>query len=390
MTTDLRPDPRIEQRLRSAFDAVVPHLADDDADAAGIDGSEAQRPRPRGRFERPWTAAAAAVLIAAAVGSLVILAGRRTDDGDVGTPVDTVPATVEPTVPPVAEAPVAFVVDDLPAGFAITRTGLAGPVARTDPSTYVSNEFGTAADPLDPARMVHIEFAPSASQTLTCFAAEGEPGITEVADTTFANGIAGRVCRVDGLLEVDWTLDGVGFRALGGSAVTAADLAQLVGSLAFLAIEPPATGAPPVRLELTGLSPNWVPLVTGDAPYDQQIVEANWVATEGGTDGASSSLLVSTRTGLDEEYAALVRHSAIQAERVTVRDHEGYRYVSSQQGALGPLEIQVWWVEQPGVVVSVTATDLPADEVMALVESLRPVDAGGAAAFFGHSPTSTT
>ena len=103
----------------------------------------------------------------------------------------------------------------------------------------------------------------------------------------------------------------------------------------------------------------------------------------GGIDGSPNQLLVSTWSGLDDDRGALVRHSAVQAERITVRGHDGYRFLWPVNGERDPIEIQIWWMEQPGVTVSVWATDVAEPDVlMQWIEQLRPVDADGAAEFF--------
>ena len=100
------------------------------------------------------------------------------------------------------------------------------------------------------------------------------------------------------------------------------------------------------------------------------------MATVGGNDGSPNQLVVHTWTGLDDEQAIYARHTPIAAERISVRGHEAYLYVSTQRGDRGPLQIDVWWVEQPGMAVYVSATNLyEPDELIAILDRLEPVDA---------------
>jgi hypothetical protein len=281
---------------------------------------------------------------------------------------------------------VAFVLDVLPDDLQVTSTGLSGPYVRDEPSYFVSSEYGAAADPFEPSQMVHIEYSPRQNGTLICFVGTpSDGGVSDVEEFAVTGQTDGRTCMANGLVTANWTIEpqGVALIAMGGSAVTPERLVELVQSLTVETIPPPADGRPAIRLVPDALADGWVPLVTGDAPFDQGITEANWVATAGGVDGSANQLMVSTWSGLDDERGALVRHSAIQAERITVRGHDGYRFLWPVKGERGSLEIQIWWMEQPGLVVSVWGTDVAEPDVfMQWIEQLRPVDTNGAAEYF--------
>lgn len=50
----------------------------------------------------------------------------------------------------------------------------------------------------------------------------------------------------------------------------------------------------------------------------------------------------------------------------------------------GPLEVEIWWTEAPGLVVSVRSTELfELDELTTIIEQMTPVDAAGYNTFIG-------
>lgn len=83
------------------------------------------------------------------------------------------------------------------------------------------------------------------------------------------------------------------------------------------------------------------------------------------------------------------KQAPIQARRITIRGHDGYQYTSTQRGDNGPLEVQIWWTEASGLVVSVRSTDLfDLDELTAIIEQLVPADAAQYDAFIGTTANS--
>lgn len=131
----------------------------------------------------------------------------------------------------------------------------------------------------------------------------------------------------------------------------------------------------------------WTVLVGEYVPFTQHVT--SWVASVGGVDGGFGQLNVQSWIGADQQ-GAYAKHAPVEAKQITIRGHDGYQYVSAQRGANGPLEIQIWWTEAPGVVISVWATDLfNVDALTALIEQMSPVDAAGYSTFVGSATNGT-
>jgi len=129
-------------------------------------------------------------------------------------------------------------------------------------------------------------------------------------------------------------------------------------------------------------------LVSEDVPFTQKVTETSWMATVGGIDGAAGTLNVQTWQGADEQ-GIYAKQAPIQAQRITIRGHDGYAYTSTQRSDNGPLEVQVWWTEAPGLVVFVRSTELfELDELKSLTEQMTPVDAAGYNRFIGAADSS--
>ena len=106
MSTDLQPNPRLEARLREAFDEIIPRLTDD-VDPSMQDGglevverqigfhASAETSRPR-RSPRVLTAAAALVIVLGGVGVWTVT-GRDAGDGSQTDPAQPNAASSVPT-----------------------------------------------------------------------------------------------------------------------------------------------------------------------------------------------------------------------------------------------------------------------------------------------------
>lgn len=341
---------------------------------------------------RPMMAAAAAVAVLG-VGGLVAVNGRG-GEGPVGAPAAS-PGTS--AAPANSVTPVILIPESLSAaGLRLPNPGLTS--IRDEPSGFQRRVFGAADDPADSTRMIDVEYAVSESKAIPCHnmpPITPEGAATPSAENTAAwidgatpfagaipfdvGGTTGHTCTDYGPLTAGWVVDGVTVELHAGTAVTREQLVEFAGSLRTT----PATtaGGPPVDLVADPIPTGWAVLVGEDVPYAQRITESAWMASVGGADDDPRQLVVQTWTGVDAQ-GIYAKQPPIGAEPITIRGHDGYVYESDQAGGNGPQQLDIWWTEQPGMVVEVSATDLyPAARVIEIIEQMVPVDAAGFATF---------
>ena len=187
----------------------------------------------------------------------------------------------------------------------------------------------------------------------------------------------------NGPLQAGWFTENIGASLLAGAGVTPAELVEFAQSLKSVRPLAQVQGRPSVDLVSDPLPAGLTVLVGEDVAFTQQVTETSWVATVGGVDGVTGQLTVQTWQGADEQ-GVYAKHAPIQAQRVTIRGHDGYQFTPPQRSTNGPLEIEIWWTEAPGLVVSVRSTELfELDELMTLIEQMIPVDDVGYNAFIG-------
>lgn len=323
---------------------------------------------------------------AVAVAGLGFIVNNRSTPGTASAPVETLPAasTGEPA------APVAFVFPELPAELTLVLAN--EPAVRNEPSTYQVRLFGALDDPGDPARMIRVEYSRRDGMALPCYStlslsqADGSitPGVDAwvqgsipISDSTpFTAGVAqAAYCNSDsGLLQAGWFSDNVGISLQAGNLVSPAQLVQFAQTITEVPPELPSESRPSVDLVSDPLPADLTVLVGEDVPFAQQIVESAWTASVGGQDDSPSKLNVQTWTGVDEQ-GIYDRQSPIEAERIVIRGYDGYRYVSEATKNGVPAEVEIWWSETPGVVVSVWSSNLyTADQLTTLVGQLEPAD----------------
>jgi hypothetical protein len=333
-------------------------------------------------------AVAAAVAVAAGIGGFAVL-GR--DDITVGT--GSAPPTVPP--PPTDGEVVMLVPPELPDGVELNLPGQTS--MRDRPSGFQLRLYGAADDPGDPSRMVSVEYAASSFMGLPCQSMPNSPTGTTPADAEIwmdgatpmtdaepfeVAGGTGYTCTVYGPLAAGWATEGVSVQLVAGTAVTRAELVAFARSLETVPTATPVENGPPVDLVADPLPDGWVVLVHEDVPWVQHVTERTWLASVDGHD-STPYVVVHTWTGVDAQgvFAKVV---PVQAERITIRGHDGYRYVSEQRGTDGPAQIDIGWMEQPGLVVHVSANDLfEVDELTEFIEGMVVVDAAGFEAFDG-------
>jgi hypothetical protein len=272
------------------------------------------------------------------------------------------------------------------------------PTVRTEPSVYQTRLFGALDDPGDPARMIRVEYAGRVSMALPCHSTTGlaqpdgsiTPGeqawvdgsVPIAASTPFTVGATqAAYCTSDtGLLQAGWFTDNVGVGLQAGSLVSADQLVAFAQTLTEI---PTTTSGsrPSVDLVSDPLPSDLTVLVGQDVPFDQQITESAWTASVGGQDDSPSQLIVQTWQGVDEQ-GVFVRQSPIEAERIVINGHDGYRYVSTATENGVPVEVDIWWSPLPGVVVWIWSSNLYTAELLtSLAEQMQPADSATYTAF---------
>ena len=317
----------------------------------------------------------------------------------------------EPEYPTTTNAPVADDSTDvialvLPAMPGVMSLSSASGLAyRLEPSIYQSRLFGSSDDPADPTRMIRVEYTESASIVVSCysFSSPEIPTVFTASDwidsampvegsTQFSvGGGTGSYCiGPSGLLQAGWFQGTVGVDLTAGTAITPAELVAFAQSLKQVPAMESLKGRPSVDLVSDPLPAGWSVLVGDDVPFVQQISETSWVASVVGRNSGFGQLVVQSWVGVDET-GLYAKQSPVYATRITIRGHDGYQFVSDASGANGPLEIQIWWIEEPGLVISVRTEDsFELDELTALIEQMTPADLAGYEAFVGPSATVTT
>ena len=294
---------------------------------------------------------------------------------------------------------IALVLPTLPDGLALV--GANPPTERLEPSTYQDRLYGSLDDPTDPARMISVEYAGSRGIAIACHSftslatADGGGAIAYTASqwmdaatpingsTPFAvGGATGSLCTdPNGVLQAGWFAGEIGVNLTAGTGITPTELVEFAQSLKQVAPVESLPSRPPVDLVSEPLPAGWTVLVGEDVPFTRHVTETSWVAGIGGD--AARQLNVQSWIGAGEQ-GVYAKHAPIDAERITIRGHDAYRYVSARRGANGPLEIQIWWTEAPGLVISVWTTDLfDVDELTTMIEQMTLADAAAYAAFTG-------
>ncbi len=340
--------------------------------------------RPRHR------ALVAAVLIAVGVIGAAIVVARRESAHDVApaAPIEGPAGVAMMLVPSV-----------LPSELRMPFPGQSD--VRSQPSGFQERLYGAVDDPGDPTRMIMVEYGSAAAQSMgiPCQRMGSvEPLSGAVPDPTWwatsatpckgatpfqLAGTTGYTCTVYGLLTAGWWTPEITVLLEAGSAITRDQLVAFAQSLKATPIVTPIPPAPSVDLAADPLPAGWIALVTEDVPYAQRVTESVWVATVGGTDDSPNQLVVHTWTGVDQQ-GVYAKGAPIQAERITIRGHVGYEYVSAR-GDRGPQQLDIWWTEQPGMVVHVSSTDLyESAQLIDFIESWHPVDPSEFEAFVTH------
>ena len=237
---------------------------------------------------------------------------------------------------------------------------------RSSPSGFQVRVFGALADPQDPTLMIRVEYAESQSMAIPCHSflslpmPDGAVAYTAEEWTDAATPIAGATpfavaattgsfCSdPSGLLQAGWFTENIGVSLSAGTGVSPTELVQFAQSLKSVPLAESLQGRPSVDLVSDPLPAGRTVLVGEDVPFTQQVTETSWVATVGGVDGVAGQLNVQTWQGADEQ-GVYAKHAPIQAQRITIRGHDGYVYASAQQGDNGPLEVEIWWTEAPGL-----------------------------------------
>ena len=332
----------------------------------------------------------AAALVVVGLGGVAFL-------GAIGD-LEADPADVEvPRVVGQAPQMVGMVLGALPDGLALTHPPVQ-PSIRSEPSSYQIRVWGALDDPSDPTRMIRAEYAQASAMAISCHSflslamPDGAVAYTASEWTDSATPIAGSTAFAvadttgsfctgpNDVLQAGWFTGDIGVNLFAGSAVTSNELVELAQSLKSVAPTGPLDARPSVDLVSDPLPLGRTALVGDDVPFVNRITESSWVATTGGVDGAPGQLLVQTWSGVDQE--GVYTRLAPEAERTTIRGHVGYQYTSKQRTENGPIETLLWWMETPGLVVSVRSTEhFELDELKSIIDQLVAVDAAGYTAF---------
>ncbi len=353
--------------------------------------------RPSEPPRRRFALVGAAAIVVIGLGGLAIRqADRSTEQGAVeATDQSSVPAVTAET-----STPVGMILPSLPDGLALLQSQPL-PVVRSEPSGFQVRVYGALDDPRDPTQMIRVEYAESRAMAIPChsFLSLSMPDgpidyssdeWTDAAtpfdgSTPFEVGATtGSYCvEPNGPLQAGWFTENIGVSLLAGAGVTPAELVEFAQSLKSVRPLAQLQGRPTVDLVSDPLPAGLTVLVGEDVAYTQRITETSWVAAVRGADGVPDQLNVQTWRGADEQ-GLYAKQAPIQAQRITIRGHDGYQFTSTQRSANGPFEIEIWWTEAPGLVVSVRTTELfEVDELIALIEQMTPADAAEYSTFIG-------
>ena len=349
---------------------------------------------------------AAAIVVIGLGGFVTLRATRSTERNPAAEATDQSSSSGDPqggSVPAVTGQPpvlIGMTLPSLPDGLVLLQPPLP-PSVRSEPSGFQVRVYGALEDPQDPTRMIRVEYAESRAMAIPCHSflslsmpdgavqyssKEWVDAATPIAgSTSFAvAATTGSYCAdPNGLLQAGWFAGDIGVGMSTGTGVTPAELVEFAQSLKSVTPVEPLQGRPSVDLVSDPLPAGRTVLVGEDVPFTQQLTETSWVATVRGVDGAAGQLNVQTWQGADEQ-GIYAKQAPIQAQRITVRGHDGYQYTSTQRSDNGPLEVEIWWTEAPGLVVSVRSTELfELDELTAIIEQMIPVDVAGYNRFIG-------
>lgn len=360
----------------------------------------ARKSGPRHRGHRPSVGIAASLLMVVAGLTALQLTRSSSPAGEQSQP----PASTETAqISQGSDATggiVGLILPTLPDGLALVQP-VSPPTTRAEPSPYQVRMYGSAEDPTDPARMLRLEYADMRAMVIPCHSflslpeSDGAVAYTDdqwrgaaspiAGSTTFAvSGTTGAYC-VDpsGILQAGWFTGEIGVSLSAGPSVTAEQLVAFANSLAMKAQAEVEAGRPAVDLAPDPPTTDIVVLVGEDVPFVQRVTETSWVATPNGVDGVPGQLVVQSWIGADEQ-GLFAKRAPIDAEQVTVRGHQGYRWAPPQRSDNGPLEIEVWWEEAPGLVIAVRSSELfEPDELMTLIDQMIPATGDDFAAFTG-------
>ncbi len=349
----------------------------------------------------------AAAVVAIGLGGLVTLqVSRSSEQTPAGAATDQSSSSVDSqggSVPVATGEPPVLVgmsLPSLPDGLVLLQPPLP-PSVRSEPSGFQVRVFGALADPQDPTLMIRVEYAESQSMAIPCHsflslpmpdgaveysADEWTDAATPIAGSTpFAvAATTGSFCSdPSGLLQAGWFTENIGVSLSAGTGVSPTELVQFAQSLKSVPLAERLKGRPSVDLVSDPLPAGRTVLVGEDVPFTQQVTETSWVATVGGVDGIAGQLNVQTWQGADEQ-GVYAKNAPIQAQRITIRGHDGYVYASKQRSVNGPMEVEIWWTEAPGLVVSVRSTELfDINELTTIIEQMIPVDAAAYNTFIG-------
>ena len=415
----LRPDDEYlddatRDRIWSQICGTGSANADVDAhtrDIVEVDGGRqgqlvAIHPAEQPQRRRSALVGAAAVVVIGLGGFATLQATRSTERSPAAEATVQSASSVDPdggSFPAVTGEPpvlIGMTLPSLPDGLVLLQPP-PPPSVRSEPSGFQVRVYGALDDPQDPTQMIRVEYAGSRSMAIPCHSflslpmpdgaieyssEEWTDAATPIAGSTpFAvAATTGSYCSdPSGLLQAGWFTGNIGVNLSAGTGVTPTELVEFAQSLKSVAPAEPLPGRPSVDLVSDPLPAGRTVLVDEDVAFTQQVTDTSWVATAGGVDGVAGQLNVQTWQGADEQ-GLYAKYAPIQAQRITIRGHDGYQYTPTQRSDNSPLEVLIWWTEAPGLVVSVRSTELfELDELTTLIEQMIPVDAADYNTFIG-------
>ena len=344
----------IDDTLRDMFTGAAERITVT-SDVSAITGANArQYIRSRGR--RPL-ALAMVVLAAVLVAGLVIIATRDHID------------TKQPQgVPP--PALIAMVPKQLAAGLTVSGAS----ISFVEPGPLQLRLYANSADPTDTSRFVSIQFGSGGALVVSC-----DPGVGTIP---FRIGdVTANTCTKGTQRAAIWTADGLTIFVVAGSHVGRDDLVQFARSLIVSSTINTVPGVPSVNVSPSPSATSWVPLVADDVAAGSNIRQASW-----GAQPSDPTIhgVVTVSTATDAPAAYLYSIAPVDAERVRVRNHDGFVTGSGNQ-------LRLWWTEIEGTVVSIRDDGLfDRAALMTFADSLEPVNATALTAFATEHSTSTS
>lgn len=418
----LRPDDaHLDDATRDRIWSQITRTTSGDAnlDAATYDIDEADRGQQQPLValtpvERPQRrgfaliGAAAAIVVLGLSSFALLRATRDLDSGPAAQTSNQSPSTDDPAIGSVSAETsepsvlIGMTLPTLPDGL-VLLSSQPQPSVRSEPSVFQVRVYGAVDDPKEPTRMVRVEYADTRAMAIACHsflslsmpngpyeysAEEWKDAAAPLAGSTpfsVADSTGSYCIDAAGVLQAGWFAGEVGVSLSAGAGITPTELVEFAQSLRSVTPAESLQGRPIVDLVSNPLPVGLTVIVGEDVPFTQHIAETSWVATVGGVDGAAGQLIVQTWQGADEQ-GVYAKQAPIQAQRIMIRGHDGYAYTSIGTDQGQPLEVQIWWTEAPGLVVSVRATELfDIDELSAIIEQMTPADAAGYNRFVGAS-----